>query len=340
MSDTCRTTHSTGHDGLIGLFLPLHTQRRIERDGAEPVVGVVITVSGLGMHCDARDTGQQLLVELLHMLMMGDMVISHRHLTAPDTCAYITHTVVVTDFLMLIIRVALTVLGGIHHHLAPRIVIRGDQRTATRGGNHLIAVERQHTIPAERTQRLPLITRAETLCGILYHGDIVATGNLHDTVYLIGHAIECHGHNGLRRLSGLGDSVFDGLLEQVGVHVPGIFLRVYEHRCCTEVGDGMRRRTESKALHQHLIARTNAAGNQRQMHGSCSRTQRHHTFAVRLFSLIVQRDKRFQVFLEAVDIRSKGNHPVSVKSLLNIFFFHTRLTHVGQAQIYSFIHIH
>ena len=142
MSDTCRTAHSTGHDGLIGLFLPLHTQRRIERDGAEPVVGVVITVSGLGMHCDARDTGQQLLVELLHMLMMGDMVISHRHLTAPDTCAYITHTVVVTDLLMLIIRVALTVLGSIHHHLAPRIVIRGDQRTATRGGNHLIAVER------------------------------------------------------------------------------------------------------------------------------------------------------------------------------------------------------
>ena len=109
------------------------------------------------MYMNARHISQQFFVHLLHVLMMSKVVIYHRHLTTAYTGTDIGHTVVVTNFLMLIVRIALTVLRSVHHNLPPAILVRRNQRTATRSRNHLVAIERQHAVLTKRTKHLPLI---------------------------------------------------------------------------------------------------------------------------------------------------------------------------------------
>ena len=73
--------------------------------------------------------------------MMIDMISSHSHLAATDTGTNITHTIIVTDTFMLIIRICLAGLCSIEHDFLLTLSIRTDQCTATRGGDHLITVE-------------------------------------------------------------------------------------------------------------------------------------------------------------------------------------------------------
>ena len=264
------------------------------------------------------------------MLMMRDVVVHDRHLTTTDTSTDITHAIVVANLLMLIVGIALAILCGVHHNLAPSVFIRRDQGTSARGGNHLIAVETQNAEFAEGTQHLTLIARAEALCGILDDRNLIAIGNLHDAVYLIGHAIESHRYDGLGFLAGLCDSVNDRLLQQVGVHVPGIALRIDEYRRCAQIRNRMTRGTEREALDNDLIARSYATGNQGQMHGRCARSQG--------YDALVLPNKLFEILLKAIDVWSQRHHPVRVERLLDIFLFQSRLAHVSQAQINSLHH--
>ena len=85
------------------------------------------------------------------MLMMVDMRLRDSHLTTTDTSTDIRHAVVVTDSLMLIIRVSFASLRSIPHNGILVLGILANQRAAARGGNHLVPVERQHAIFTEGT---------------------------------------------------------------------------------------------------------------------------------------------------------------------------------------------
>ena len=80
---------------------------------------------------DSRNLSQQLFIHLLHMLVMGNVVISHRHLSTTYTCADIAHPVVVTNLLVLVVGIAFTVLRDVHHNFPPFLLIIGNQCTAT-----------------------------------------------------------------------------------------------------------------------------------------------------------------------------------------------------------------
>lgn len=69
------------------------------------------------MDMNTRHIGQQFLIKLLHMLMMLDMRIKHRHLVATDTCTNIGHTIVVANGRMLIVRISIARLRSIPHNL-------------------------------------------------------------------------------------------------------------------------------------------------------------------------------------------------------------------------------
>ena len=210
---------------------------------------------------------------------MRQMIIHHGHLSTSDTSADIRHTVVIPDLLMLIVRITLTILRSIHHDLAPVVFVLSNQRTAPRRCNHLIAIERQYAILTKRTQRLSLIARAKSFSRILYDGDTILIGNLHDTVSLVWHTVERYRHDSLRRLPSLGDTVFDSHLQQFRIHVPRIRLRIDQHRRSPQIRHRVRRSTERKALHNHLISRLHATVQQPQMHRRRPRRQRHHPFA-------------------------------------------------------------
>ena len=237
---------------FICVLLPLYLQVRVERACAEPEVGVEYSVcrlmpgdvrivcgGGIAVHRYSLHVLQQFAVELLHVPVVGDMVVDHRHLSAAYAGADVAHAVVVADVLVLVVWIALAGLCGVEEYLVPVLLIVAYQSSPTRRRDHLVAVEGKHAVFAERTEHLPVEARAESLGCVLDHGDAVSAGDLHDAVDSVGHAVEGHGDDGLRGPACLGDAVPDGLLEEVGVHVPGIRLGVYEDRCGAEVGDGV-----------------------------------------------------------------------------------------------------
>ena len=219
-------------------------------------------VKGTRLRVDtyARHTSQQLLIHLLHMLVVVDMLIEHGHLSTTDAGADVRHAVVVANGLMLIVRIGLAGLGGQPHDLLPSLLVGADECAAARGGDHLVAVEGEHAVAAEGAQHLSLPAATEAFGGVFDDGDVVFRGDLHDTVDVVGHAIERHGHDGLGLTACLGDAVADGLLHQLGVDVPRVLLAVDEDGCRAEVGNGVGRGAEGERLHDDLVARPHAAG--------------------------------------------------------------------------------
>ena len=110
------------------------------------------------------------------MLMVLQVVLNHRHLSTANTRTNIRHAVVVSDSLMLVVRIGLTSLCSQPHHLLPSLIVRADECTATTGRNHLIAIKRQHAILTKRAQHLSFVARAKTLSRILYNGNIITIG--------------------------------------------------------------------------------------------------------------------------------------------------------------------
>ena len=67
-----------------------------------------------------------------------------------------------------------------------------------------------------------------------------------------------------------GNTVVDGLFEQLWIHIPGFRLRVDHDRCGTQILDRMGGGTEGKTLHQDFVARTYATSQQSKMDSSRS----------------------------------------------------------------------
>ena len=106
------------------------------------------------MNLYALNTGQKLLVHLLHVPVVGDMIVDYRHLPPAYSGANVTHTVVETYLLVLIVRIAFAILGCVHHYLTPPVLISCNESPASGCGNHLVSVKTQHTVLAERSKHL------------------------------------------------------------------------------------------------------------------------------------------------------------------------------------------
>ena len=183
---------------------------------------------------------------------------------------------------------------------------------------------------------LPVEARTETLGRVLYNGNIVSVGDLHDAVDAVRHAVERHRHNRLGLASGFGDAVLDRLLKQLGIHIPRLPLGIHKHRRSAEVSHRMARGAERKRLHQHLIARSDSARNQRQMHRRRAGRESHNLLVKRRLA-VTPVDKFFEIFFKSVYVRAKRHHPVLVKCLL--YIIHFLAAHVSQAKQNTFAHI-
>ena len=246
---------------------------------------------------------------------MGDMVLKDSHLAAADAGAYIRHTVVVANLLVLVIRVTLAVLGRVHHNLTPGLLVGRDERAAAGSRNHLVAVEGKDSVFAECAQDLTVEAGAEAFGGILDDRNSVSVSYFHDAVYPVRHAVERHRDYRLRGAARLGDPVLDRLLQEIRIHIPSVRFTVHEYRSGAKVGDRMGGGAESEALHQHLVARPYAAPDKPQVHRRSPRAQRHDAFAEASRSGSVH--ELLQVLLEPVHVRPKRHHPIGVERLLD-----------------------
>ena len=85
MYHACSTSHSTSHNGLVSILLTLHLHILVYSNGAQPVVRVILPCCRLRVNLNTGHTSQEFLIESLHMLMMLNVVIHHRHLSTTDT---------------------------------------------------------------------------------------------------------------------------------------------------------------------------------------------------------------------------------------------------------------
>ena len=327
VDDSGGSSHGAADDALVGLVLSLDVEVGREGDGAEPVVAVVAAVGGLAVDGDARHVGEEALIERLDVLVVRDMVAGDGHLSAADAGADIGHTVVVADGFVLVVGVGLASLGGVPHDALPLLGVGADEGAAAGGGDHLVAVEAEDAVAAEGAEDLSVEAAAETFGGVLDDGDVIALGYLHDAVYLVGHAIEGDGHDGLGLAAGLGDAVADGLFEQVGVDVPRVGLGVNEDGCGAEVGDGVRGGAEGEALDEDFIAGAYATGEEAEVDGGGAGAEGDDALA--------GSDEALEVFLKLVDVGAQGHYPVGVEGFLHVFLLFTR--EVAETEEYAFL---
>ena len=170
---------------------------------------------------------------------MGDMLLQHRHLPPANPGANVRHPVVIPDLFMLVIGIRLTGLRRVKHNLLLRRRIRTDQGTAARGGDHLVAVERQDTVTAERTANFPIKPTAQAFRRILNHRNIIPVSHRHDLIDPGGHTIQVNRHDRLGFLARHPDPVLNCLFQENRIHIPSLRLRVDKDRCRSKVGHRM-----------------------------------------------------------------------------------------------------
>ena len=280
------------------------------------------------MHLDTLDAVKQLAIEVVHMPVVRDMLFEHFHLSASDARADVGHTVVVAYLLVLIVGICLTCLGSVEHDFLLALRVRADQRASPGSRNHLVAIEREDAEPSEGAADLSVKTAAEAFGRILDDRDAVLLPHRDYLVNPSRHAIQINRNDRLGLSSGFRDSVVYRLLEQLWIHVPGVRLRVYEHRGCPEVAYGVGRGAERETLHQHLVSRTDTAGNKGKVHRSSTGREGHHFPALA--------DERLQFILERIDIWPERHDPVSVERLPDILHF--RPAHVGETEVDTVVH--
>ena len=220
------------------------------------------------MESDTIDSSKRITIHGGYTAMMGNMFVEDFHLSTTNACTDITHTIIVAHSFVMIVRISLSSLSSIPHDTIAGFAIRTDQRTSTRRGNDLVAIERQDTVTTKSTDDTPFELRAESLGSVLNYRNAITVGYGHDLVNSGRHTIEINRYNGLRLTSRQGYSVLNSMFKKLRIHIPRLAFGVDHYRRCPQVLDGMCRGTEREALNQHIVARTYATSQQSQMDGS------------------------------------------------------------------------
>ena len=258
----------------------------------------------------------------------GYVRIQRIHLTTAYSGRYITHAVVVTNLTVLVVRSIITSLGGIEECFLSCLGCGTNQCTASGGGNHFIAVERQAGKLSERTTRTTFVQRAECFGSIFEHRNFKFIGYGHNLIHTGRHAVEVHRNDGFRFLPRYGYAVYDSFTQYIRRHIPGGRLAAHKYRLCSQIGDGIGRCHKGKTLANHLITGLHTELNECQVNGCRTCTQCHNVFS--------RIEIRFQILLETRYIGTEWCYPVGIKRLFNKILLAT--AHLGQRKINSFVH--
>ena len=184
----------------------------IYQNSRQPIISVETTIR-IRFQRYTIHTFKSILVKSMYMAVMRNMLIQYGHLTTTDTRTNITHTIIVTDLFMLVMRERFTSLRSIKHRLLLGAFIRNDQSPATRSSDHLITIKRQHAKGTESTAFLSLKLRTQSLCSILQHWNIIFSGYRANLINPGRHTVKMNRKNSFRFLTRLCDSVLNGFFQ-------------------------------------------------------------------------------------------------------------------------------
>ena len=209
---------------------------RVDDQAAEPEVGHTL-LRVIGVHAD-RQVLQAFFVSLIDRFLLGDVLIQIGKLTADDAGDDVGHAVVVTDLFVLVPGGCFARLGGPFADLVGVRFGVGQEHTAGRAGDDLVAVEGDAVIIAEGTGLDPLIIefvfRAERFGGIFDNQGAVGIADGSQFFHPAGCAVEMGNDNELYvRIER------KGFLQSGGRHVPGVIFGVDEDRLAVLIGDGI-----------------------------------------------------------------------------------------------------
>ena len=176
----------------------------------------------------------------MYTTVMSYMLFQYSHLSQTNPGTNITHPIVITYLLMLIVRVRFPCLRSVKHRGLFGFFIRHHQRTSPRGRDHLVPVKTQRPIHTESTTFLPLIFRSQRLCSILQYGNLILLGHGTNLVHLCRHPVQVYRNNCLRFPSGFCHPISYSFLQQYGVHVPSILFRIHKNSRCPQISHRIR----------------------------------------------------------------------------------------------------
>ena len=217
----------------------------VDDQAAEPEVRfAVFGVVGVHLH---REPFQAFLVAHVDGLFLGDVLFEVRHLSADHTSNDVAHAVVVADFFVLIPRGGLTALSAPLAHLLGVFLAVGEEHTATRTGDDLVAVKADGAVVAKVAGLLALVACAEAFGGVFDEEGVMLFADGADFVNASRGSVEVHEyHQAHIRIN------FEGFLEGDRVHVPGFVFGVDEHGLAILVGDGVHGGIERHVATEHL----------------------------------------------------------------------------------------
>ena len=160
------------------------------------------------------------------------MLVEIRYLTTHDSCNNVAYAVVVADLLMLIPRSVLTALSRPLADFIGIFLAVGEEHSARRTCDDLVAVERNAAVVAKSACLLTFISSAQTLGSVLNYQRTVLVADRLDLVDLSGSAVKVSDDHQLY----IGVDL-KRLFKSDRIHVPGVALGVDEHSFAVFVSD-------------------------------------------------------------------------------------------------------
>jgi len=242
-------------------------------------------------------------------------------LPAADGGQHVAQPVVVADLRVLVVRRRIARLGRKLARMVDQPLVGRDQHAAARGGDDLVAVEREGAHQAEGARRPPFVRGAQRLGCILDHRHVVARTGRQDRVQVRALAVEVHGDDGLGQLAGPRPRG-QRLLQQARIHVPRRPFAVNEGRPAAQIDDRVDAGREGEGRDQYLVARADAGQDQRQVQRGRAGGER---------QCIRRADGRSELGLERVHLRPEGRNPVGREDLLDELLL--QAGHVGWRKV-------
>ena len=198
------------------------------------------------------------------MTLLLNSLIQNLHLSATDTGHNIAHTIIISNFLVLIMAGFLSCLCCPEANLGDpflRLLLRkiAHQHAAAGSGDDLISIKRKYAIVTKGSCSLSMIQTSQTLCRILDHRNSMLFTDLHDPIHVCRKSIQMHWHNCLHI------GIFlKGTLQCFRRHIPGLIITVDKDRNRFLICNGIGRCREGQILAEHNIA---------SLHSSCFQCQ-------------------------------------------------------------------
>ena len=217
----------------------------VDDQAAEPEVRfAVLGIVGVHLH---REPLQAILVTHIDGLFLGDVLFEVGHLATYHSSDDVAHAVVVADFLVLVPRGGLATLGAPLAHLLGVFLAVGEEHSAARTGDDLVAVEADGAVVAEVSCLLALVACTEAFGGVLDKERVMLFADGADFVDLGRGSVKVYEHHKAH----IGVN-FESLFEGDRIHIPGVVFGVDEHGLAILVSDGVHGGIERHVAAEHL----------------------------------------------------------------------------------------